>query len=85
VAKLSRVAYCRSQPGSAQRDGVVITALNKVMAKHKRWGFWNCFDRLRLLGHDCNHKRVYRMHCGMKLNLARRTKQCVPQRQRGPW
>jgi len=82
VAKLSRAAYYRSQADSAQRDGAVITALNEVVAKHQRWGFWKCFDRLRLLGHGWNHKRVYRVYCGMKLNLPRRTKQRVPQRER---
>ena len=82
VAKPSRAAYYRSQSDSAQRDGAVIAALNEVVAKHQRWGFWKCFDRLRLLGHGWNHKRVYRVYCGMKLNLPRRTKQRVPQRER---
>lgn len=82
VAKLSRAAYYRPRSDSAQRDGAVIIALNEVVAKHQRWGFWKCFDRLRLLGHAWNHKRVYRVYCGMKLNLPRRTKQRVPQRER---
>jgi len=82
VAKLSRAAYYRVQADSAQRDGEVIAALNEVVAKHQRWGFWKCFDRLRLLGNAWNHKRVYRVYCVMKLNLPRRTKQRVPQRER---
>lgn len=81
VAKLSREAYYRSQSDSAQRDDAEISALNEVVAKHQRWGFWKCFGRLRLLGHDGNHKRVYRVHCGMKLNLPRRMKRRVPQRE----
>lgn len=82
VAKLSRAAYYRSQSDSPQRDGAVISALNEVVAKHQRWGFWKCFDRLPLLGHSWNHKRVYRVYCGMNLNLPRRTKRRVPQRER---
>ena len=39
----------------------MITALNEVVAKHQLWGFWKRFDRLRLLGHGWNHKRVYRV------------------------
>ena len=61
VAKLSRAVYYRSQLDSAQRDDAVITALNEVVAKHQLWGFWKRFDRLRLLGHGWNHKRVYRV------------------------
>ena len=47
------------------------------MAKHGRWGFWKCFDRLRALGHPWNHKRVY---CALRLNQARRSKKRPPKR-----
>jgi hypothetical protein len=28
-----------------------VTALNDVVARHTRWGFWKCFHRLRRAGH----------------------------------
>lgn len=56
------------------RDAPVVEALNAVVDKHGRWGFWKCHDRLKLQGYPWNHKRVWRVYCAMKLNLPRRTK-----------
>lgn len=82
--KLSRAAYYRRTPEVKPRDGEVIDALNTVVERHPRWGFWKCFDRLRLQGHRWNHKRVHRVYCAMKLNLPRRTKRRLPTRIRQP-
>jgi putative transposase len=68
----------------ARQDASVITALTAVVAEHGRWGFWKCFDRLRLQGHGWNHKRVHRVYCALRLNLPRRTKRRVPHRLRRP-
>jgi putative transposase len=62
----------------------VVTALLAVVEQQGRWGFWKCFDRLRLDGHGWNHKRVHRVYCGLQLNLPRRTKRRVPTRIRQP-
>ena len=79
--KLSRAAYYRQGSGRTKQDTEVITALNAVVTRHGRWGFWKCFDRLRIQGHSFNHKRV---HCAMKLNLPRRTKRRIPTRIKQP-
>lgn len=65
-------------PGSPVADGLVSTpvtgmeldrpvveALSAMVATRPRWGFWKCYDRLRLDGQTRNHKRVYRMYCAM--------------------
>lgn len=81
---LSRSAYYRPGVGSAQRDQPVIDALNRLMELYPRWGFWLCFDRLRLDGHRWNHKRVHRIYKAMGLNLPRRKKRRLPDRIRQP-
>jgi putative transposase len=84
IVQLSRAAYYRKSKDATQRDAEVIDALSSLVASHARWGFWKCFDRLRLQGHRWNHKRVHRVYCAMRLNLARRTKKRLPQRLRQP-
>ncbi|PTR17001.1 putative transposase [Nitrosospira sp. Nsp2] len=74
LVNLSRAAYYRDENKLAVRDAPVIEALNAIVARHGRWGFWKCHHRLRLKGHHWNHKRVWRVYCAMKLNLPRRTK-----------
>jgi putative transposase len=67
-----------------ERDKEVIEALNGIVERRPRWGFWKCFDRLRLDGRGWNHKRVHRVYCALRLNLPRRTKRRVPKRLRQP-
>jgi putative transposase len=78
---LSRAAYYRPV-GERGRDEEIVEALNALVEKHPRWGFWKCFDHLRASGHAWNHKRVLRVYRAMKLNLPRRTKKRVPKRER---
>ena len=58
----------------------MIAVLNELVARRPRWGFWKCYDRMRLDGHPWNHKRVHRVYCALRLNLPRRTKRRVPVR-----
>jgi len=81
---LSRSSWYRPPVDRRQRDQAVIDALNTVVEKHPRWGFWKCYDRLRLDGHGWNHKRVYRVYKAMKLNLPRRKKRRLPTREIQP-
>ena len=84
AVRLSRAAYYRPPCSRLLRDSDVVTALNEVVGRHSRWGFWKCFHRLRRAGHRWNHKRVYRVYCALRLNLPRRTKQRLPTRLRQP-
>ncbi len=84
IAGLSRAAYYKRPIPAEQRDAEVIDALNAIVTRHGRWGFWKCFTRLRLDGHCWNKKRVHRVYCEMGLNLPRRCKKRLTDRHRQP-
>ena len=84
AVRLARAAWYRPLPDRLARDAPVVHALTAVVAENGRWGFWKCYDRLRLLGQLWNHKRVHRVYCALRLNRARRTKRRVPRRPRVP-
>ncbi|KAB0663828.1 IS3 family transposase [Oryzomonas japonica] len=81
---LSRAAYYRVPVYASETDHDVIKALNALVERHPRWGFWKCFKALRRLGQLWNHKRVYRVYCTLQLNQKRRTKKRLPQRIKQP-
>lgn len=80
---ISRAAYYRA-PVDADRDAEVIKALNALIERHPRWGFWKCHKALRRKGHSWNHKRVYRVYCALRLNQKRRSKRRLPKRFKQP-
>lgn len=81
---VGRATYYRLPVNWARRDAPVIAALTTLVAAKSRWGFWKCCDRLRLIGHPWNHKRLWRVYCQLRLNLPRRTKKRLPVRFRQP-
>jgi putative transposase len=81
---LSRAAYYRDTNGSTDRDADVIEALNGVVDRHSRWGFWKCYKSLRRKKYEWNHKKVYRVYCQLNLNQKRRAKKRLPKRIRRP-
>ena len=60
----------------------MVDALNRAVAKNGRWGFWLCFDWVRIQGYRWNHKRVWRVYRQLRLHLPRRQKRRLP---RIPW
>ena len=84
MVQLSRSTFYRPVRDWRERDTEVIDALNKVIERRPRWGFWTCFYHLRWKGKAWNHKKVYRVYCKMGLNLKRRTKKRIPNRERTP-
>jgi putative transposase len=84
IVRFSRAAYYRAPRAPLEADADVITALQAVVEKHPRHGFWKCYGRMRRQGHPWNHKRVHRVYCALKLNLPRRTKRRLPTRVRQP-
>lgn len=81
---LSRSGWYRPSSVDPGYEVELQDALNGVVEKNSRWGFWKCFHRLRQLGHEWNHKRVWRVYCDMRLNIPRRTKKRIPARERQP-
>ena len=82
AAGLSRAAYYKVPPLPQEKDAEVIDALNGVVERNGRWGFWKCFDRLRLDGRPWNHKRVWRVYCELHRPSAHPTRQAHVKRLR---
>jgi putative transposase len=68
----------------AKEDSSVEQALKKIIAKYSSWGFWKAYCRLRKQGMEVNHKRLWRIYCGLKLNLPRKRKKRLPERIKQP-
>lgn len=79
---ISRTAYYYEP--KVVDDGEIIDALNQLIERHQRWGFPKCFKRLRAMGYQWNHKRVYRVYTELKLNIRRKTKRRLPTRNPEP-
>ena len=84
TVKLARSALYKPVVDRLSKDAPVVDALNEIVSKRTRWGFWKCFMRLRADGKHWNHKRVYRVYCDMRLNLKRKTKKRLTTRERQP-
>lgn len=84
IVQFSRSSYYRPCQDPAERDAVVIQALNDAVERNRRWGFWKCYRWIRNRGDELNHKRVHRVYCAMGLNLPRKTKRRIPKRPRVP-
>ena len=82
VFSISRTVY-RYQPDET-RDGPVIKALQELAERYPRYGFGKMFPILRRHGHKWNHKRVYRVYCDLKLNMRRKGKKRLPNRNPEP-
>lgn len=80
--KISRTTFYSPLPDRLKSDAEIIEAIQHIILKHRRWGFWKCFRRLRLLGFEWNHKRVYRIYRALGLNQKRRTKKRLPARKK---
>jgi len=76
--QIPRSSY--SYLASYKNDDEIIAELQALVEEHPGIGFWQCFHRIRRKGHKWNHKRVYRVYTGLKLNIRRRAKKRLPAR-----
>lgn len=79
---ISRTVY-QYKPDTA-RDEPVISELQELAEKYPRYGFGKMFPILRRRGFRWNHKRVYRVYCALKLNMRRKGKKRLPNRNPDP-
>src|ERR1700722_19510270 len=61
-------------------DTEPMECLQELGGKTPSIGFWKSYYRLRKQGYQWNHKRLYRIYTGMKLNIRRRHKRRLPAR-----
>lgn len=66
------------------RDEAVIIVLQELVEQYPERGFGKMFKLIRRRGLVWNHKRVWRVYCELKLNLRRRGKRRLPQRNPMP-
>lgn len=78
IIKLARSVY--RYAAHPRDDREIQSALTELAAKHPEFGFKKMFLTLRRLGDIWNHKRVYRVYCGLKLNKRRKHKRRIPVR-----
>lgn len=62
----------------------MIAAIQTVLSESPHTDFWKCYYRLRFKGYIFNHKHVYRVYCRLGLNLKRRIKKTLPEREKKP-
>lgn len=65
-------------------DDAVIAVLQELAERFPDRGFGKYFKIIRRRGHDWNHKRVYRVYCGLRLNRRRTGKKRLPSRAPAP-
>jgi len=82
AVRLSRTVY-HYKPDT-KRDEPVIEVLQKLADRYPRYGFDKMFSLLRRRGFRWNHKRVHRVYCALGLNMRRKGKRRLPNRNPEP-
>jgi len=83
LVQLNRSVYYYTK--KAKDDHAIVERLEYYAQKRPNRGFWHYFERIRNKdGHPWNHKRVKRVYDLMKLNLRRKHKRRLPNREKKP-
>lgn len=78
--RLSRSVF--AYQAKSNDDKQIVEVLKKLADKHKRYGFRKIFCMVRRKGFSWNHKRVYRVYCSLNLNLRKKPKKRLPDRDK---
>lgn len=62
----------------------MVDTLLELSERYPRYGFGKLFPIIRRHGFKWNHKRVHRVYCALKLNMRRKGKKRLPNRQPSP-
>ena len=62
------------------KDDAVIAGIQAAVERYPAYGFGKLLHILRRQGHRWNHKRVHRVYCQLSLNMRRRGKKRLPNR-----
>lgn len=82
IINISRTVY-NYQPDT-EKDKPVVDTLLELSERYPRYGFGKLFPIIRRHGFKWNHKRVHRVYCALKLNMRRKGKRRLPNRQPSP-
>lgn len=83
----SLINLCRSSAYYREKkrdDARIIDALSNLAELHPTYGFRKMYHTLKNDGHLWNHKRVRRVYRQLGLNLVRKRKRRLPNRERHP-
>lgn len=83
MLNVSRTVF-QYQTQMVKRDEPVVDQLHRLAGLHPGYGFGKMYDRLRLEGFLWNHKRVHRIYKNMNLNIRRKHKRRLPNRESIP-
>ena len=80
ACRILQISRSSLQYKSIKDDSTVIDLLQHLSQTTTDEGFWKFYDRLRLEGHQVNHKRVYRIYKQLGLRMKRKCKKRLPER-----
>ena len=79
---LTRSAWYRPLVDWTERDRELVEELTALVENRPSRGLWKCCALLRRRRPEWNHKRIYRVYKGLRLNLRRAVKRRLPGRER---
>jgi putative transposase len=78
MLRVSRSTYTYAP--KPKEDNGLMEQIKQLADRYKRYGFRKLLVKLREIGIQDNHKRVYRLYCQLGLNLRKRPKKRLPGR-----
>jgi putative transposase len=77
LVSISKTAYYH-KPKKHNGNVEIKSYLKQLAQDHKRWGFDKMMLKAKIDGKPWNHKRVYRIYCGLDLNIRIKPRKRIP-------